>query len=61
MIPMPCALIQRIALHVLATQDTAATESFVKVNSICDFIIDSRGFRHMLPSETIVLLYVSRY
>ena len=45
-IPMPHALIQRVALRVLVTQATAATESFVKVYKICDFIIDSMGFRH---------------
>ena len=39
-IPMPHAIIQRVALHVLATQATAATESFVKVYRICEFIID---------------------
>ena len=43
-IPMPHAIIQRVALLVLATQATAATESFVKVNRICELIIDCRGF-----------------
>ena len=45
-IPMPHALIQRVALRVLVTQATAATESFVKVYKISDFIIDRMGFRH---------------
>ena len=42
-IPMPHAIIQRVALHVLATQATAAMESFVKVKNRY-FIIDSSGF-----------------
>ena len=60
-IPMPHALILRVALHVLATQATAAMESFVKVKKFVTLSLIIGGFRHMLPSETIFLLYVSRY